>query len=626
MTMKRFILAVAGFVVLALAASAAEVDRQKLDSMLAKAAAAQRQEYFDARNEIVALGRDALPLLLRAASDGKLTWQQRLVARICHERIAHGAEIEALQKTDWRDEPGYDKSHDGNMGGPGPFMGEIVTRKCQAVKLWYYYIELAWKPERYPRHGFLNWYWGRYCANALVRQPEHAIWCKAAIEWLENTDIVKEGLREPDLFQYTALFDYRAPSAVPVLVRHLEYAYKEYALRKNLAGSELHEKLIDTAHGENISFDDSCQRYLLSQIMDFADSRHVKLLDDYITAHPVMEPLRGKLAAVKARPAPPEPKEPEFRPGDKPAAGTPETVRFPQNAHIDLGERPKDDEDWKNWSDEQWITYKKWIVEHILKNYPMEIRAPDGRVLVVRTAKEPSMVLLTDDWSACAGNDFCRFTMQNKKTQQEIGFGIKLYSTCRAAFTEEIVSKSAFFNSCQRMNTLNKGVPIIPVKDAFFVMNFDRIGGQYLTWGIGNVGAALRVTKEGGDGRSIVSNEDLGKMASRLSALFAGAPKDAAPAVRGNLALTVNARADKAEVALATPANGECTDWWLRLDVSAGVLEMTAPGKAILRQIPAEGATLTAYAISPDGKKWYRTSAKVGASPANANKPVPSGE
>ena len=32
---------------------------------------------------------------------------------------------------------------------------------------------------------------------------------------------------------------------------------------------------------------------------------------------------------------------------------------------------------------------------------------------------------------------------------------------------------------------------------------------------------------------------------------------------------------------------------------------MTEPGKATLSDMPAEGANLTAYAISPDGKEWH---------------------
>ena len=50
-----------------------------------------------------------------------------------------------------------------------------------------------------------------------------------------------------------------------------------------------------------------------ADLLSFADSRHIALLEKYISEHPVLEPLRPKLEEVKKRPAPEPVPEPPFR-------------------------------------------------------------------------------------------------------------------------------------------------------------------------------------------------------------------------------------------------------------------------------------------------------------------------
>ena len=78
------------------------IERAKLDHMLIAAASNQGAAYLVARNAIVEQGTNALPILDRLTVEKDLSWQQRLVARICYERILRGAEIEGLRHCDWR--------------------------------------------------------------------------------------------------------------------------------------------------------------------------------------------------------------------------------------------------------------------------------------------------------------------------------------------------------------------------------------------------------------------------------------------------------------------------------------------------------------------------------------------
>jgi len=50
-------------------------------------------------------------------------------------------------------------------------------------------------------------------------------------------------------------------------------------------------------------------------MLSFADSRHADLLEKFISEKPALEPLKKRLAEVRARPAPLPQHEPPFRLG-----------------------------------------------------------------------------------------------------------------------------------------------------------------------------------------------------------------------------------------------------------------------------------------------------------------------
>ena len=112
------------------------LDRARLGEMLTTAAGAQSNAYLAARQSILDTSKDALPVLAVAASDSKLTWQQRLVARICYERIVRANDLDLLRRYDWQLHPKYNSIKKGTMLGPSSDLAELGVSKCVEDGLW----------------------------------------------------------------------------------------------------------------------------------------------------------------------------------------------------------------------------------------------------------------------------------------------------------------------------------------------------------------------------------------------------------------------------------------------------------------------------------------------------------
>ena len=156
----------------------------------------------------------------------------------------------------------------------------------------------------------------------MSSQPEYYYLLQAYRERFEES----EELSEEDAAIYDTLIRKKESNAVPVLVEKLE-AYVKRSRPSLLPANEL-----EAAVG-----------WELGNILSFADSRHVKLLEKFIADHPKlteeekvavedMEPdeedekvvtetraeiLKKKLDEVRKRPAPEPKPEPPFRLGDK---------------------------------------------------------------------------------------------------------------------------------------------------------------------------------------------------------------------------------------------------------------------------------------------------------------------
>lgn len=279
--------------------AACGVERNELDKMLSSAATNQGSAYLAVRNEITALGTNALPMLEQTGCDAKVSWQQRLVARICYERLARGKDIEALRVYNWRTHPKYDADWNKYITGPSMKLWQIAIPRFIEVGLWYYYIELTWKNTKeaaITKDKRLIEEWPGWCRQALDGQPEavslplimgERLKNDPALEQRDSREIYKETLRRGN------------SDAVPVLVSLYE-AYNKREVNS-----------LEMYHGENAKIFAN----EFNPVFAAADSRHAELLEKFVAEHPALADLKPRLAEVRARPAPTAKREPLFRLG-----------------------------------------------------------------------------------------------------------------------------------------------------------------------------------------------------------------------------------------------------------------------------------------------------------------------
>ncbi|MCL2104436.1 MAG: hypothetical protein FWH21_05190 [Kiritimatiellaeota bacterium] len=72
---------------LVMTVNAFAVEKKELMPLIEEASTKRESAYVEVRKKIVDYGKDAIPILGEIAVDESLPWQQRLVARICYERI-----------------------------------------------------------------------------------------------------------------------------------------------------------------------------------------------------------------------------------------------------------------------------------------------------------------------------------------------------------------------------------------------------------------------------------------------------------------------------------------------------------------------------------------------------------
>ncbi len=305
-------------------------DDMQLKNMLASAATNRGTAYLEARAEILAPGTNALPALGHCSIASDLTWQQRLVARICYERLSRDSDFVALWAYDWRSDKGYNKQWEQHILGPTANLGKIVVPKCREIGLWYYYVELTWKEtgelpscgkclkpiqeytnprerqaemERRAKEGLRSCIhqdsgfcgsWARWCLEAVANEPERC-WYRLTVE----ERMAASPFSDWHIGRYETFLREKDPETVPVLVQ----CYDAYSAQQ-LEGIEIYP-------GSKVQ----TYRGMFLPLLLFADSRHIDLLEKYISENPALEPLRKRLAEVRARPAPPPVAEPPFRLG-----------------------------------------------------------------------------------------------------------------------------------------------------------------------------------------------------------------------------------------------------------------------------------------------------------------------
>jgi len=280
------------------------IDKQQIICALSSAATNQAAKYVEARASLLELGTNATHFLSEAATDTKLTWQQRLVARICMEHIVRCKAIQSLREYDWFTyyrnipKPGYNYA---SILGEASEMGPYVVPKFKETGLWYYFLELTWKqtsecaisaqrPNRKSAYAWPTW-----CREALKGQPEEGYLSRVIIERLQTDTMLQKG-GNVELFR--EMLKSKEADAVPVLVANLE-AYVKKTRPASLPPNEIEQAVM----------------WETGKIMDFADSRHSDLLKKTINGRPMFIELIPKLTAVRARSAPAQKVEPTFRLG-----------------------------------------------------------------------------------------------------------------------------------------------------------------------------------------------------------------------------------------------------------------------------------------------------------------------
>ncbi len=277
----------------------AAVDSSELNVLLAKAAAEESNSYINARNAILSHDKE-LPLLLVAATNPALSWQQHLVARICVEHIVRSNEIESLRNYNWRNDPKYNHEWEGSHVGPSSMMGGIAVPKFVEMGLSYYYIEVLWKNTeersaiRLDKRQRGNW--AGWCAAAVDRAPESYYLAMINLERLTDDPTI-QNMRSFGSWHY--LVENRISLAVPLLIRSYD-AYFNIVVTGPEAFPGRHAELYAG---------------MFQPVLAFADMRHADLLEKFISEKPALAPLKDAIGEVRKRRAAPLPEEPSFRLG-----------------------------------------------------------------------------------------------------------------------------------------------------------------------------------------------------------------------------------------------------------------------------------------------------------------------
>ena len=290
--MKTVIIGVLG---LACVCMAAPDEDAALRKRLREAAEADGPAYVAIRDRLVA-DTDTNDLY-RASSDPALEWKDRLVARIALERKLRSADIEALRRYAWRKDPEARRPKESSVAGPAVDDAAMVRRRMNAAGLWYYYAEINWKDTGDQvfsnGHRFeISWPW--FAARAS--------WTELEKWYVAHVLIIRigacQGEMDADMVdRYRARVLAKDADAIPVLVDRFEVFFQADG------------PTVETYLGQK----EEMFRMSFAELLAFADRRHIALLEEYISEHPVLEPLRPKLEEVKKRPAPEPVPEPPFR-------------------------------------------------------------------------------------------------------------------------------------------------------------------------------------------------------------------------------------------------------------------------------------------------------------------------
>ena len=255
----------------------------------------------------------------------------------------------------------------------------------------------------------------------------------------------------------------------------------------------------------------------------------------------------------------------------------------------------------------------------LLTKYPMMLVRPQLNQLVVRLAREPDRVAWSEDWERTKQTltpiPRCTPFILEHASGPIVAGGINLASDSIAQLSLTVEEGRRFLLSA-RPSTWS-GSPCFQVRDASFVVNYEPGKSNKVLYSIRNMQVTLLACALDRQ-RKVATDAQLLEIAERFNRLFQDTSKlELKQPKEGELALAlVESKGNTA--AIAWSATGSLEGHWVRVDTTAGELSMDAqnPGRVKLTAIPEKGATLTCYAVSPDGKEWLKSELKVPGPPA----------
>ena len=182
---------------------------QDITTLVDTAASATGREYLAARNQIAAMGQNAVASLEAIKAQPNIPWQRRVMARICLERIQRGEDIMTFVNYNWRNDPLFKDSPgwDSRAGYPKNFK-PVRTERLAATKLAGYCFELMWKGiTESPGIGG-EWEQAGLAALLKLRDPDLVYWAR---EELQKVDPMYIGVN----WAYDALLRLKDNASLP---------------------------------------------------------------------------------------------------------------------------------------------------------------------------------------------------------------------------------------------------------------------------------------------------------------------------------------------------------------------------------------------------------------------------
>jgi len=251
---------------------------------------------------------------------------------------------------------------------------------------------------------------------------------------------------------------------------------------------------------------------------------------------------------------------------------------------------------------------EKW--EHL---DPILIERPSSKMLLVNLSGQRENLFKAVEWSKVEAVDssvnlhgYLQLHLNDEEGNLVV-FRVK--QTHSAAFQViETLTRSLYAVGGARPSTFS-GSSALDISNASYVANYESNPNvpNTVVYGIANVTVVLSSR------RPFPPDSELVKLANQFNTLFMSGDK--AGAIEADielLSLRIIEHSDDATIIEWTAA-GDYTNNWVRIDSEHGELSISEEedNRLILAGIPDGGTVVTIYAISPDGKEWFKKSMEI---------------